>query len=308
MVSQFEEFLYPTLLSFSNGEERSVIDARKFNIDYLHLTEQDAEELIKSGNRTKVQDRTSFSITYLFQAGLITRTKRGFYIISDLGRDILNKGVKSLTREYLEEHYQSFYEFSRIRKKNNKDNNASSETILTKGELTPQEQMENAFDIIHDDLADKLLDVVKSKSPRFFENLVIKLLVAMGYGGSEKDALVTKYSHDDGVDGIIREDKLGLDSIYVQAKRYNTGAVQKPDMQKFIGALSEQGATKGIFITTSTFSTGARETINKTSHIKIVLVDGQQLAKYMIQYGIGVSIMQVYEIKKIDSDFFDDEE
>lgn len=308
MVPQFEDFLYPTLLSFGNGDERSVVDARKFNIKYLHLTEQDADELIKSGNRTKVHDRTSFSVTYLFQAGLITRTKRGFYVISDLGKDLLNKGIKLLTREYLEANYTSFYEFSRIRKKTNKNNVSSSLTTKSEGELTPQEQMENAFDIIHDDLADKLIDEVKRKSPRFFENLVIKLLVAMGYGGSEKEALVTKYSHDDGVDGIIKEDKLGLDSIYVQAKRYTAGAVQKPDMQKFIGALSEQGATKGIFITTSTFSTGARETINKTNHIKIVLIDGQQLAKYMIQYGIGVSIMQVYEIKKIDTDFFSDEE
>lgn len=308
MVPQFEDFLYPTLLSFNNGNQKNVVEVRNFNIDFLHLTEQDREELIKSGNRTKVQDRTSFSITYLFQAGLITRTKRGHYVISESGRDLLNKGIKSLSREYLEQHYPSFYEFSRIRKKSSKDNEASADVAVPSNELTPQEQMETAFDLIHNDLASKLLDEVKSKSPRFFESLVIKLLVAMGYGGSEKDALVTKFSHDDGVDGIIREDKLGLDSIYVQAKRYTTGSVQKPDVQKFIGALTEQGATKGIFITTSTFSNGARETIDKANHIKIVLVDGQQLAKYMIQYGIGVSIMQVYEIKKIDSDFFSDEE
>jgi len=308
MVPQFETFLYPTLLSFKNGEERSVADVRCFNIKYLQLTEEESEELIKSGNRTKVQDRTSFSITYLFQAGLIKRVKRGAYVISEDGKVLLDKGVKSLTREYLEKNYPSFYEFSRVRTKVATNEDADRKEDSQQGELTPQEQMETAFDIIHNDLADKLLDEVKGKSPRFFENLVIKLLVAMGYGGSEKEALVTKYSHDDGVDGVIKEDKLGLDSIYVQAKRYTTGAVQKPDVQKFIGALSEQGSTKGIFITTSTFSNGALETIRKTNHIKIVLVDGQQLAKYMIQYGIGVSIMQTYEIKKIDSDFFADEE
>jgi len=308
MIPRFEEFLYPTLLSFSDGKERNVVEVRKFNIGHLHLTEQDCEEQIRNGNVTKVQNRTSFSITYLFQAGLITRTKRGHYTISELGKDLLNKGIKSLSREYLEQHYASFYEFSRIRTKSPKRDEKSSDGVVPSDELTPQEQMESAFDLIHNDLASKLLDEVKSKSPRFFENLVIKLLVAMGYGGSENEALVTKFSHDDGVDGIIREDKLGLDSIYVQAKRYTMGSVQKPDVQKFIGALTEQGATKGIFITTSTFSNGARETIDKANHIKIVLVDGQQLARYMIQYGIGVSIMRVYEIKKIDSDFFSDEE
>lgn len=309
MVPQFEAFLYPSLLAYKDGKEHNIDSIKTFNVEHLHLTDEDVQELIKSGNRTKVADRTSFAITYLYQAGLITRVKHGWYEISDAGKIQLATDVTCLTRKYLEEKYPAFYEFSRVRKKSAKDSTKTgTETVKSEIEMTPQEQMETAYEIISANLATQLLDEVKNNTPQFFERLVIRLLVAMGYGGSEKDAAsVTKYSRDDGIDGVIKEDKLGLDSIYVQAKRYTIGSVQKPDMQKFIGALSEQGASKGIFITTSDFSKGAIETSRKAANVKIVLIDGTHLADYMIQYNIGVSIKQVYEIKKIDSDFFTEE-
>ena len=308
MVPVFETFLYPTLLAFEDGKNHNIESIRAFIVKYLHLTEEDVQELIKSGARTKVADRMSFAITYLYQAGLVTRVKHGWYVISDAGKKQLTMGVTHITRKYLEEQYPSFYEFSRVRKKSAKDSPETANVTEVESEMTPQEQMETAYEIISADLATQLLDEVKNNTPQFFERLVVRLLVAMGYGGSEKDAAsVTKYSHDDGIDGVIKEDKLGLDSIYVQAKRYTTGSVQKPDMQKFIGALSEQGASKGIFITTSDFSKGALETTRKAANVKIVLIDGVHLADYMIQYNIGVSTKQVYEIKKIDSDFFAEE-
>lgn len=309
MVPQFETFLYPSLLAYKDGKEYNNDSVRAFNIKYLDLTEQDIQELIKSGVRTKVVDRTSFAITYLYQAGLITRVRHGWYQISEAGKRLLATDVTHITRKFLEEQYPAFYEFSRVRKKTVKGtSNVENEDVESEVEMTPQDQMETAYGIISADLATQLLDEVKNNTPQFFERLVVRLLVAMGYGGSEKDAAsVTKYSHDDGIDGVIKEDKLGLDSIYVQAKRYTSGSVQKPDMQKFIGALSEQGASKGIFITTSDFSKGAIETSLKAANVKIVLIDGVHFADYMIQYNIGVSTKQIYEIKKIDSDFFAEE-
>jgi len=172
--------------------------------------------------------------------------------------------------------------------------------------MTPTEQMDDAFKKINNDLAADLLQKVMSMSPDFFEKLVLDLLLNMGYGGRNKEmAIVTPTSHDNGIDGIIPEDALGLDKIYIQAKRYTNNPVQKPEIQKFIGALDEQKATKGVFITTSSFTQGAIETAAKASK-KIVLIDGQKLADYMIEYNVGVSERKVYEVKKLDSDYFDE--
>lgn len=164
--------------------------------------------------------------------------------------------------------------------------------------------METSYKELRDELVNDLLAEIKSQSPLFFERLVIKLLVAMGYGGSFEDATnVTKYSHDEGIDGVIKEDKLGLDNIYIQAKRYDTGNVGRKELQSFVGALSGKGASKGIFITTSKFTKEA-SSYKPASHIKIVLIDGEQLANYMIDYNIGVSVRHTFEIKGVDSDFF----
>lgn len=167
--------------------------------------------------------------------------------------------------------------------------------------------MDDAYNEISESLIDDLLNAIKKQTPQFFERLVIKLLVAMGYGGSFKDAArVTQYSHDEGIDGIIKEDKLGLDSVYIQAKRYDNGTIGRKEIQSFVGALSGKGATKGIFLTTSTYTKEAIE-YTPAPNIKIILIDGKQLCKYMIEYNIGVSTRQVYEIKRIDSDFFEEE-
>ena len=173
-------------------------------------------------------------------------------------------------------------------------------------EMTPTEQLEKAYHSIVDDLAADLLQKTLEQSPYFFEHLVVDLLVKMGYGGQFDDgAFVTQASHDEGIDGIIKEDKLGLDKIYVQAKRWDTGSIGRKEIQSFVGALSGQGASKGVFITTSSFSKEAR-TFRPQNNIKIVLIDGIELCRYMIEYNIGVSVKTAYEIKRIDSDYFEE--
>lgn len=270
----------------------------------LLLTEDETRELIKSGRKTKLQDRISWTITYFYQAGLIERTQRGIYKITQRGLDFLKQHSTDFGKNELMQ-FKEFKAFASSEKAANIKSDKNEQGTTNK---TPSEIMDEAYLEINKDLTKRLLDEVKRQSPQFFEQLVIHLLVAMGYGGSFEDAAkVTQYSHDDGIDGVIKEDKLGLDTIYVQAKRYTTESVQKPDLQKFIGALVEHKATKGIFITTSSFSSGAMETCRRAEHVKIILIDGIQLANFMIEYNIGVSVSQVYEIKRIDTDFFTDE-
>lgn len=270
----------------------------------LLLTEDETRELIKSGRKTKLQDRISWTITYFYQAGLIERTQRGIYKITQRGLDFLKQHSTDFGKNELMQ-FKEFKAFASSEKSANIKSDKNEQGTTNK---TPSEIMDEAYLEINKDLTKRLLDEVKRQSPQFFEQLVIHLLVAMGYGGSFEDAAkVTQYSHDDGIDGVIKEDKLGLDTIYVQAKRYTTESVQKPDLQKFIGALVEHKATKGIFITTSSFSSGAMETCRRAEHVKIILIDGIQLANFMIEYNIGVSVSQVYEIKRIDTDFFTDE-
>ena len=268
------------------------------------LSDTDVEERVSSGSETKLHNRTQWATTYLGKAGLLQRPKRGINMITTEGKSLLATGITEITPKYLGEHYPSFAVFAY----GHKDKSSLDNVSADEQSKTPSEVMDEAFDEINTTLANDLLDHVKSQSPKFFEQLVVKLLVSMGYGGSLDNAgVVTQVSHDDGIDGIIKEDKLGLDSIYIQAKRYTTGSVQKPDIQKFIGALTEQGASKGVFITTTTFSTGAIETSKKAAGVKIVLIDGDMLTKLMIENDIGVSLKQTYEIKRIDTDFFNED-
>lgn len=301
MVPSFERFFYPSLQCFAQMETCDGNKLQNYCIDKLQLTEDDCHELIKSGKRTKVQDRVSWTITYFYQAGIIERIHRGLYKITKRGKDFLSQHHSDFGKDDL----MQFNDFKKFASGSKTEKNSDNKETVSK---TPSEIIEDAFQEINKNLIKQLLDEVKKQSPQFFERLVIHLLVAMGYGGSFEDAAkVTQYSHDDGIDGVIKEDKLGLDTIYIQAKRYTTESVQKPDLQKFIGALVEHKATKGIFITTSAFSSGAIETCKKAEHVKIILIDGEQLANFMIEYNVGVSTRQTYEIKRLDSDFFVEE-
>lgn len=304
MIPSFEKFFLPSLQCFAQQNSCDGKLLQEHCIKELGLNEEDIRELIKSDRKTKLQDRISWTITYFYQACLIERLQRGVYRITQRGRDFL----KSHTSDFGKEDLMQFKEFKKYASRNKTATAKTQEEEHTAISKTPSEILDEAYQEINKDLTQKLLDEVKRQSPQFFEQLVIRLLVNMGYGGSFEDAAkVTQYSHDDGIDGVIKEDKLGLDTIYIQAKRYTTQAVQKPDLQKFIGALVEHKATKGIFITTSSFSSGALETCKKAEHVKIILIDGTQLANFMIEYNVGVSTTQVYEIKRVDTDFFAEE-
>ncbi len=301
-IPKFEDFLYP-FISFINDNELSKKELKSKLIEYFGLTDEDCLLKTKGGTAYQLDDRIGWCKQWLQRALFIDSPQRGVYRITQRGKDYL-KSHSDLRREEL----MQYPEFAEYQCYSGGCANKQSEVNLMESDeiLTPSEQMEVAFMTINDDLAADLIQKVLDMSPSFFENLVLDLLLNMGFGSKNRDlAVVTPTSHDNGVDGIIPEDPLGLDKIYIQAKRYTDNTVQKPDIQKFIGALDEQKATKGVFITTSKFSPGAKETAEKASK-KIVLIDGKTLADYMIEYNVGVSVKMVYEIKRLDSDYFDE--
>lgn len=302
MVPTFEDFLYP-FVSFLKDGDLTMQQIRQKTKDFFALTEEDLTETTKSGNVTKVNDRLSWTRQYLRRAKFIEMPKRGVYHITPRGLDFINNHT-TLTRIDLAQ----YPEFSSFFFGNHGDTGAELAATVQQieaNELTPTEQLEQAFSSIESDLAADLLNKVIEQSPAFFEQLVVDLLVKMGYGGSFADsARVTQLSNDEGIDGIIYEDKLGLDKIYIQAKRWQN-PVGRPTIQQFAGALVGQNATKGVFITTSSYSKEARQYVVGL-HQKIVLIDGHELAKYMIEYNVGVSPKKVYEVKRIDTDYFEE--
>lgn len=304
-IPVFEDFLYPFLLA-TKSKDMTVSEMREYIVDYFHLTDEDCSVRTKNGNTTQVADRLNWVRQYLRRALMIELPQRGVYRITQRGKDYLATH-NSLNKKDLMEfpEFASYATGTNVPKTHPEDSQTSQ--AVTPEDLTPTEQLEQAYHSIVDDLAADLLQKTLEQSPYFFEHLVVDLLVKMGYGGSfANSAQVTQYVHDDGIDGIIYEDKLGLDKIYIQAKRYKLdNTVGKPQIQQFSGALDEQKATKGVFITTSSYSKEAKQYVQNLNK-KIVLIDGQELARYMIEYNVGVSTKQVYEIKRIDSDYFEE--
>lgn len=296
-VPIFEKFLYPFLYNLKDGE-LTLKELREKLISHFDLSTDDIQVKTKSGNTTQFNDRIGWARQYFRRALFIDIPKNGTYRITQRGIDFL-KNHTDLTIDDLME-YPEYAAYNSTRKK--KESKSDTTTVA---DLTPTEQLEQAFESIESDLAADLLAKVMEQSPAFFEQLVVDLLVKMGYGGSFADsAKVTQLSNDEGIDGIIYEDKLGLDKIYIQAKRWSN-SVGRPVIQQFAGALVGQNATKGVFITTSTFSKDAKQYVVGL-HQKIVLIDGQELAKFMIEYNVGVSTKKTYEVKRIDTDYFED--
>lgn len=279
-------------------------EMREGLVDYFKLTVEDCSLKTKGGTSTQINDRINWVRQYLRRALFISLPQRGIYRITSRGKEYL-QSHSSLTKKDL----MVYPEFSNYATGTSIEStvNASSSEEPDAPTLTPTEQLEQAFDTINRDLAEDLLQKVMEQSPRFFETLVVDLLKKMGYGGSfDGSTKVTPYVRDDGIDGIINEDKLGLEKIYVQAKRYSSdNIVGKPLIQQFAGALDEQKATKGVFITTSDYSEGARSYVEKLSK-KIVLINGQELTRFMIELNVGVSTKKTYDVKRIDSDYFDE--
>lgn len=300
-IPDYESIMLPLLqiAEEAKGEDVHLATIVGKLADFYKLTEDERRELLPSGGTFKFSSRTSWARTYLQKAGLLVATKRGYFKITERGLEVLKKKPAKITAKYLSQ----FTEFQEFQGKKKVDKNSE-----IKAEETPVESIAAHYEQLRQTLATELLQKVKECTPQFFERLVVTLLVKMGYGGSLKEAAgqVVGKSGDGGIDGIINEDKLGLDKIYIQAKKWTDKPVGSPDIDQFAGALSKRKASKGIFITTSNFTKDALASVREYTS-RIILIDGMQLAEYMIDHGVGVSITSVYELKKMDSDFFDDE-
>ncbi len=290
-VPKFYEFMLPILELFSDDKIHSLEECIQISIEKFGLSSEDLNEMVKGGKQTKVANRINWSITYLKKALLIETIDKRKFKITQRGKELLSTNPKIINSKLLKQ-YDEFIKF--ITPKENKD-------IFNeeKEELTPEEEVANICKTLNTELASEILDTILKISPYAFERLVIDLLEAMGYGIGK----VTKKSNDEGIDGIIDQDKLGLDKIYVQAKRWEN-VVGRPKLNEFVGALSVKNSSKGIFITTSDFTEGAIEYINNTK-LPIKLINGIELANYMIEYNIGVQNKYSYNIKKIDNDYFE---
>jgi restriction system protein len=297
-IPDFQSIMLPVLESLADEqvhERREIIDsaANKFEI-----TEEEMEKKYENGRHRVFGSRVSWSLQYLKQAGLIQSPDRAKYQITERGISVLKEKPQRITAKYLKK-FPEFAGYHQGKGKVKAEQGQDSDTE----QITPQEYIDIGYAKIMKQLAEEILANVLRCSSYFFESLVIDLLLAMGYGGSRQEAgQVTQRGADGGIDGIIKEDRLGLDVIYVQAKRWEA-PVGRPEIQKFAGALMGQKAKKGVFITTSTFT---QEAVSFSDSIenKIVLIDGKRLAQLMIEHSIGVSIDQSYDIKKIDSDYF----
>jgi restriction system protein len=297
-IPTYEEMMQPLLQMLKDKNEHKLSEITEKIGTAFNLTENERKELLPSGSEPVVGNRVRWARLYLEKAGLLESTRKGFYKITDKGLAVLQEKPKKLDVQYLK-RFPDFLSF-----KEPQQEKALTTSKVSDSALNPMELLEDSYQRLKDELANELRKEVKSATAGFLETLVIELLVKMGYGGSRKDAgQAIGRSGDEGIDGIIKEDRLGLDAIYVQAKRWQ-GTVGRPEIHKFVGALKGQGANKGIFITTSNFSADAIQYAQKIDSPKIVLIDGQKLAELMIEHDIGVSEIASYTIKKIDSDYF----
>lgn len=301
MIPKYHEIMLPLLKLLGKGQIISVQALQPLLEKHFHLTEEEKQERIPSGKQTLFRNRIGWASTYLKMAGLIEAPRKAHFRITARGLEVLATQPVCINDALLSE-YPEYRLFRSKRNKEAKTYEKTPKPLAIDDTLTPEEALEASFDEIHSSLAIDLLAKVRELSPRFFERLVVELLVRMGYGGSVEDAgRAIGRTGDGGIDGVIKEDRLGLDSIYIQAKRW-TNSVGRPDIQSFAGALLQQGAKKGVFITTSCFTKDAREA--SFTDLKIILIDGETLAKYMLEYNVGCTTQRIYEVKRLDEDFF----
>jgi len=294
-IPDFQTMMLPALTLFRNGHERSVREVVEILADNYRLKEEELKELYPASGGRVFHNRVAWTIVYLKRAGLVESPKRGHYKITSMGKEVLKDNHKRIDVKLLKRLNEDAFKQTKRKVGYKKVENELS---------TPQESIEEGYTKLRQELGSELLEAIKAVPPDFFEKMVVELLVVMGYGGSKIEAgKATRLTKDGGIDGIINEDKLGLDNIYIQAKRWADTTVGSPEVQKFAGALQGYRAKKGIFITTSCFSKDAVEYASKIDN-KIVLIDGERLTQLMMDHNIGVSIIDKFEIKKIDSDYF----
>ncbi len=296
----------PTLKLLAGGatSPRECLDGLK---QHFRLTDDEMDERIPSGIRTRVFDRADWSIFHLMHAGLVERPRRGVYLITDEGRRVLEQGPSELDLTYLKTlpAYADWTAKTKSRDSHKKTDQAATPTTEEAADLPPEERVETAIKEIDTELSEEILTRVLECSPAFFERLIVGLLIAMGYGrGRDGAGHRIGRSGDGGIDGIINEDALGLDAVYIQAKRYQPESkIGRPAIQQFVGSLTGEGATKGVFVTTSDFSTEARDYVRRVQQ-RIVLINGTELARLLIAHEIGVRARKTYVLRSVDEDYF----
>ena len=297
-IPDFQSIMLPLLKFCADGAEHTNREGIDALAQEFSLTEEEQKQLLPSGQQCVFDNRVAWARAHMKMAQLLENTRRGVFRTTDRGKQILDKHPTEINLRFLRE----FPEYLAARDKHKRTEETVSGDDKEETQ-TPEEQLEEAYETLRDNLTSEIITQLKDASPSFFEKVVVEVLVKMGYGGSRKDAgQAIGRSDDEGIDGIIKEDRLGLDIIYIQAKKWEN-TVSRPEIQKFAGALQGKRARKGIFITTSDFSKSAREYASAIEN-KIILIDGQQLAQLMIDFNVGVATEATYELKRLDSDYF----
>lgn len=298
-IPTFQEITLPLLKVAGDGKVHILRNARKAIAAHFGLSPEEEEDLLPSGRQGRFANRVAWAKVYMQRGGLLSSPERGQFQITERGREVLANPPVKVDIKFLE-RFPEFLEFR------SRTSQLDAELTETTNSETPEEALEAAYQSIRAGLASELLERVRSVSPRFFEQLVVELLLKMGYGGAGGVGEAIGKSGDEGIDGIIAEDRLGLEMVYLQAKRW-VGTVGRPEIQKFVGALHGKRARKGVFITTGTFSAEATEYVANIDP-RVALIDGAQLAQFMIDFNVGVAPDRTYEVKKMDSDYFEEDD
>jgi restriction system protein len=304
-IPSYQTFMLPALRVLAETDTLHLKEVATRAADALGVPAEERELLLPSGTQAIFRNRAGWALSYMKYAGLVTTTKRGVYQITDRGREVLRRGLPRVDNTVLQE-FEEFRTFmERYRTAQDARQHGAGSELTTSDNASPEEALLAAYENLRENLASQLIDMLKGVSPVRFEAIVIDVLQAMGYGGGRAGAArAVGRSGDGGIDGVIEEDRLGLDTLYVQAKRWES-TVGRPTVQAFAGALQGQRATKGVLITTSDFSADARRYVENLS-TRIVLIDGQRLAEMMIDHDVGVSVEATYAVKRLDSDYFEE--
>ncbi len=304
-IPDFQTLMLPILKLSGDQKEHSSRDTINTLAQQFMLTEQERIELLPSGRQSRFDNRVGWAATYLRRSDLLSKSGRGKFLITSRGLEVLKNPPPIIDIRFLQQ-YNEFNQF-RTRRERDELNGEPSDIVISEGTQTPEESMDAAYQSLRQTLSSELLTTIKRCTPTFFERLVIDVLVKMGYGGTRQDAgKAIGRSGDEGIDGIINEDRLGLDVIYVQAKKWDKeNQISRPEIQKFAGALQGQRAKKGIFITTSSFTKEAKDFASRIEN-KIILIDGETFSQLMIDYNVGVNLVASYELKRLDSDYFEE--
>lgn len=301
-IPDYQTIMLPILDIVSDGQPHFMRDVTNQIADKFGLSEEERQQRLQSGQETVINNRVGWSRSHLKMAGLLEIPTRGYIRITSLGKNVLDQKPDRIDQKFLRQ-YPSYLDFTNRSRSVEKSDGGDEENSQT-----PKELMDAAYEILRNALAKELLEKVMGASPRFFEETVVKLLVAMGYGGTLADAgQRIGGTGDGGIDGIIKEDKLGLDVVCIQAKRWQ-GSVGRPVVQGFVGSMDYHRARKGVLITTSSFTADGRDYVQRIEGKKVVLIDGVMLTELMMDYNVGVQVADTYQVKRMDHDFFNEEE